>query len=114
MRVCRQPIRTMSGPAIQKTNKPGNLRARSRAVRVVADDEWANEQHKTIVVRWDRVRPRSVTRDETHLFAPGQVSANVIDNHFSYPTFTIMHAAGLAIGSGQRWHLRKPAWQGGL
>lgn len=55
---------------------------------------------RTILMVWDGLRPDSVNATDTpNLFALRQSGANFVDNHSTYPTFTMMNGSSLATGS---------------
>ena len=58
---------------------------------------------KVIIMVWDGLRPDSITQEDTpNLFALRRAGVNFVDNHSTYPTFTMMNAASLAAGSFSR------------
>lgn len=55
---------------------------------------------RTILMVWDGLRPDSVNAADTpNLFALRQSGVNFVDNHSTYPTFTMMNGSSLATGS---------------
>jgi arylsulfatase A-like enzyme len=60
----------------------------------------AAHTHRVIVFVWDGMRPDAISESETpHLAALAQRGSYFSDNHSSYPTFTMMNAAGFATGA---------------
>src|SRR6185503_9034672 len=56
--------------------------------------------HRVIIFVWDGMRPDSISDNETpHLAALAKRGTYFADNHSSYPTFTMMNAAGFATGA---------------
>jgi predicted AlkP superfamily pyrophosphatase or phosphodiesterase len=56
--------------------------------------------HRVIMFVWDGMRPDSISETETpHLAALAKRGTYFADNHSSYPTFTMMNAAGFATGA---------------
>jgi len=56
--------------------------------------------HRVIMFVWDGMRPDSISETDTpHLAALAKRGTYFADNHSSYPTFTMMNAAGFATGA---------------
>lgn len=55
---------------------------------------------RTIIMVWDGLRPDDVTAADTpNLLALRTAGTNFVDNHSTYPTFTMMNGASFATGS---------------
>ncbi|WP_438397012.1 alkaline phosphatase family protein [Caballeronia sp. DA-9] len=66
------------------------------------DSENPNPQSavRTVIFVWDGLRPDSVTEADTpNLLALRQAGVNFVDNHSTYPTFTMMNGSSFATGS---------------
>ena len=68
-----------------------------------SDDETpapAPATQRTIIMVWDGLRPDSVNPTDTpNLFALRSQGVNFVDNHSTYPTFTMMNGSSFATGS---------------
>jgi predicted AlkP superfamily pyrophosphatase or phosphodiesterase len=72
------------------------------------------EQRRIIIYVWDGFRPDSVNPVDTpNLYAMREAGVNFIDNHATYPTFTMMNAASFATGSfgGTTGYYGNTLWQ---
>lgn len=57
-------------------------------------------QQRTIIMVWDGLRPDSVNPTDTpNLYAMRQAGVHFVDNHSTYPTFTMMNGSSFATGS---------------
>ena len=55
---------------------------------------------RTIIMVWDGLRPDSVNPTDTpNLYALRQAGVQFVDNHSTYPTFTMMNGSSFATGS---------------
>ena len=55
---------------------------------------------RTIIMVWDGLRPDSINPTDTpNLYALRQQGVNFVDNHSTYPTFTMMNGSSFATGS---------------
>ena len=55
---------------------------------------------RTIIMVWDGLRPDSVNPTDTpNLYALRQAGVHFVDNHSTYPTFTMMNGSSFATGS---------------
>lgn len=73
--------------------------------------------HYVVLYVWDGLRPDSVTPQNTpNLYQLLQQGSHFIDNHSSYPTFTMMNAASFATGdrAGKTSFFGNTLWHPGL
>jgi len=57
-------------------------------------------KQRTIIMVWDGLRPDSINPTDTpNLHALRQQGVNFVDNHSTYPTFTMMNGSAFATGS---------------
>jgi arylsulfatase A-like enzyme len=71
---------------------------------------------RVIVFVWDGLRPDSVSQADTpNLYALKMAGVDFLDNHSTYPTFTMMNAAAFATGSfpGTTGFYGNTLWQQG-
>ena len=55
---------------------------------------------RTVIMVWDGLRPDAINATDTpNLFALRQQGVDFVDNHSTYPTFTMMNSSSLATGS---------------
>jgi arylsulfatase A-like enzyme len=69
---------------------------------------------RIIIYVWDGFRPDSINPADTpNLYAMRETGVNFIDNHATYPTFTMMNAASFATGSfgGTTGYYGNTLWQ---
>jgi predicted AlkP superfamily pyrophosphatase or phosphodiesterase len=60
----------------------------------------AAARQRTIITVWDGLRPDAVNPVDTpNLYALGQQGVQFVDNHATYPTFTMMNGSSFATGS---------------
>ena len=71
-------------------------------------------ERKVIIYVWDGLRPDSVNQlDTPNLYALRDEGVNFLDNHSTYPTFTMMNAASFATGAfgGATGYYGNTLWQ---
>src|SRR6266516_4716461 len=79
-------------------------------------DDAAAQERKVIIFVWDGLRPDSINPTDTpNLHALREAGVEFTDNHSTYPTFTMMNAAGFATGGfpGSTGYYGNTLWQPG-